>query len=169
MKGGFRPGSGRKKGSIPWNKGLHTGNNGNGFKKGEKPCNFGTKMPSVSEKMKGNQNGKGNKGRVYKVETLEKMRFSKYRLFTKLNPNYKPTTRKGKIAANGGFHSKQEWEFLKAQYNWTCPCCKQSEPQIKLTKDHIIPLLMGGSNNIENIQPLCFSCNRNKSYRYIRY
>ena len=61
-----------------------------------------------------------------------------------------------------GSHTLKEWEILKAQYNWTCPICKKREPNIKLTEDHIIPLSKGGSNNIENIQPLCRSCNSSK-------
>ena len=47
-----------------------------------------------------------------------------------------------------GDHTFGEWETLKAQYNWICPCCHKSEPKIKLTEDHIIPLSRGGSNNI---------------------
>lgn len=68
-----------------------------------------------------------------------------------------------------GFHTIGEWETLKAQYNWTCPCCGKSEPEIKLTEDHIIPLIKGGSNNIENIQPLCGRCNSSKGVKIIVY
>ncbi len=63
---------------------------------------------------------------------------------------------------NSGSHTLGEWETLKAQYNWTCPFCKKAEPKIKLTEDHIIPLSKGGSDNIENIQPLCLICNCKK-------
>ena len=66
-----------------------------------------------------------------------------------------------------GSHTFGEWETLKIQYNLTCPNCLRKEPKIKLTEDHIIPLSRGGSNNIENIQPLCRSCNSRKGVKII--
>ena len=68
-----------------------------------------------------------------------------------------------------GSHTFGEWENLKAQYNWTCPNCKRKESESKLTLDHIIPLSKGGSNNIENIQPLCINCNCRKQAKTILY
>lgn len=79
------------------------------------------------------------------------------------------TVRATRKRENGGSHTSAQWETLKAQYNWTCPCCKIKEPIIKLVKDHVVPLAKGGSENIENIQPLCRSCNAKKHTAIIHY
>lgn len=68
-----------------------------------------------------------------------------------------------------GNHTFGDWERLKAQYDFTCPCCKKKEPSIKLLEDHIISASLGGSDNIENIQPLCRSCNAKKYTKTTRY
>ncbi|MCR4307081.1 MAG: HNH endonuclease [Candidatus Berkelbacteria bacterium] len=70
---------------------------------------------------------------------------------------------------NGGFHTQGEWETLKARYNWTCPSCKRKEPEVTLTEDHIIPLSKEGTDYIENIQPLCKSCNSVKHSKVIKF
>jgi 5-methylcytosine-specific restriction endonuclease McrA len=74
-----------------------------------------------------------------------------------------------RLKIDGLTHSFGEWELLKKQYGNTCPCCHKSEPEIKLTEDHIIPLSKGGSDLIENIQPLCLKCNIKKHILIIKY
>ena len=75
--------------------------------------------------------------------------------------------RRARIKSIGGSFTYGEWDILKKQYNHTCPACRRQEPEIKLSVDHIIPIKHGGSNNIENIQPLCRSCNCKKSAKLV--
>lgn len=65
--------------------------------------------------------------------------------------------------------TSRQWEALKAKYAYRCLCCQRKEPEIKLTIDHVVPICKGGTNSIENIQPLCFSCNASKREKIIDY
>jgi 5-methylcytosine-specific restriction endonuclease McrA len=68
-----------------------------------------------------------------------------------------------------GTHTLKQWQELKKQYNYMCLNCGKSESEIKLTEDHILPLSKGGTDNIENIQPLCRSCNSIKHTKKFDY
>lgn len=77
--------------------------------------------------------------------------------------------RRSRVLGSLGFHTTDEWKCLKDVYNNTCPCCLKKEPDIKLTRDHIIPISKGGSDYIHNIQPLCHSCNSKKNNKSTEY
>ena len=119
-----------------------------------------------------------NKGKKTPLEVRLKQSKSRVEYYRRLDPNYKFSpdpkddrkwVRRERMKRYGGLHSIGEWETLKAQYNWTCPSCKKQEPEVRLTRDHIIAVSTGGSDNIENIQPLCNPCNARKSTLSIRY
>ena len=49
--------------------------------------------------------------------------------------------------------------------NYKCLICGKSpstHPELSLEVDHILPVSKGGTNDIENLQTLCFNCNRGK-------
>lgn len=63
-----------------------------------------------------------------------------------------------------GGYTQEQWEKLCSFFDG-CPKCGKKD--VKLTADHIIPVTLGGTNTIDNIQPLCLSCNVKKSNLYI--
>ena len=77
--------------------------------------------------------------------------------------------RRARLAKAEGDHTAAEWRDLKEQYGHHCLCCGHAEPDIVLSADHVIPLSRGGSNAIDNIQPLCVSCNARKHTKSIDY
>lgn len=72
------------------------------------------------------------------------------------------------MRATGSFTPK-EWLALKERYGNRCLICGRSEPEVKITPDHVVPLALGGSNSIGNIQPLCWGCNARKQARIADY
>ncbi len=79
----------------------------------------------------------------------------------------------------------EQWEFLVKEHNNKCIICKKSPPFLdnnltqELTADHRIPISKWNiwiknhpeikylCNDIENIQPLCQSCNSSKGTKII--
>jgi len=180
--------------TVPgWNKGIkcvEMNGNTNGFKKGMISWNKGLKGVQVA----------WNKGKKWSKETKKKMSEShrtesylkkmggenspswKGGVTKKRNDfNYYSKVRRIRKAKLGGNHTPEQWQGLKERYGFMCLCCKKSEPEIKLTVDHIIPIsrwkayiqfhpeIKYQCGDIENIQPLCHSCNVRKHAKVISY
>lgn len=77
--------------------------------------------------------------------------------------------RRRMILTGGPTHTPQEWLELKAKYDFKCLKCGRKEPEIELTEDHILPLSAGGTDVIDNIQPLCRFCNTSKWTKFVDY
>ncbi len=48
------------------------------------------------------------------------------------------------------------------RYQFTCVICGRSGKGVKLEVDHRLPVSKGGTNSLDNLQTLCFECNRGK-------
>lgn len=79
--------------------------------------------------------------------------------------------RRSRLKSAGAF-SAAEWRALLRFWRNRCVCCGITGEKTKLgrlTPDHVIPLSAGGSNTIDNIQPLCMPCNKSKAVKAIDY
>lgn len=65
--------------------------------------------------------------------------------------------------------SDDDWEDLLSSTGNKCLCCGISFDEALPTVDHVTPLSRGGTNKIDNIQPLCKRCNSRKHQKYIDY
>lgn len=66
--------------------------------------------------------------------------------------------------------TKKLRDFIKNRDNFTCCNCGNSthkEPNLLLEIDHIIPVAKGGYTVEDNLQTLCWKCNRSKSDKII--
>jgi 5-methylcytosine-specific restriction endonuclease McrA len=71
--------------------------------------------------------------------------------------------RRARKYGNGGSFTRQEIEQLFIKQNGTCAECESTD---RLEIDHIMPLCLGGRNDISNLQLLCFFCNRSKGGKH---
>lgn len=89
---------------------------------------------------------------------------NKARLIEKFR-SYGASRRAKENGAIGG-HTVREWIDLCAKFSNRCVCCGIHGET--LTRDHVIPITrQGATHYIENIQPLCRSCNSKKGNRLI--
>lgn len=97
----------------------------------------------------------------WRIANLEKARAADAKWRTE-HPEQKRANnqnRRARIKGNGGKYTATEWEALKQKYGHKCLDCGEVK---SLTIDHVVPIVAGGLNTIDNIQPLCLSCNSKK-------
>lgn len=141
----------------------------------------GRPNPAQSERMKNNNPMKresvssrrrGENHPSRREEVRNRIKESMKGLFVgEKNPNWKGGITARKIINRKvvGSYTEREWEDLKKRHLYRCLCCGRFEPEIRLEKDHVVPISLGGLNIIENIQPLCVHCNRTKHAKVISY
>lgn len=61
-------------------------------------------------------------------------------------------------------HTPEEWTALLELFDFKCAYCN-TDIKVYPTKDHVVPLSQGGTDDIENITPACGSCNSKKGTR----
>jgi len=74
--------------------------------------------------------------------------------------------RRARLLAQGGSYTHDEWILLCKMCGNICLRCRERK---NLTVDHVVPILLGGTNDISNLQPLCGSCNSHKHAKTIDY
>lgn len=60
-------------------------------------------------------------------------------------------------------HTRRQWEMKFFECGCKCLYCEIPLLLDSATKDHLIPVSRGGSDDISNIVPACFRCNTMKS------
>jgi len=80
--------------------------------------------------------------------------------------NNRRKRRAARHASSGSF-TAEEFKALCELYGNRCLAC--GDTGATLEADHVVPLTRGGSDDIDNIQPLCGSCNKKKFVNTIDY
>ncbi len=78
-----------------------------------------------------------------------------------INTKSKAYKRKTKIKRK--IYSDEERRIIYDKSGGRCELCGQRLLFCNMTLDHIVPLSMGGKDNIENLEASCFACNQFKS------
>lgn len=103
----------------------------------------------------------------YQTENAEHVRQqrSKYRRENRPIMSVREHARRARVMGAAGSHSLAQWLSRAAFHGWRCRYCGTGLTTKTATKDHMIPLIRGGSNWPSNLVPSCASCNSKKNRR----
>ena len=65
-----------------------------------------------------------------------------------------------------GTGSSNKWRKIREQIIRRDGCCQMCGSDERLSVDHIVPRVLGGNDNPNNLQVLCSSCNSSKGGRF---
>lgn len=104
--------------------------------------------------------------RRYRIDNPEKVKEAR-RKWSQANPDAVVALRNRRKAKKvaGGSYTKHQIAELHKKQRYRCAACGCSTKK-KRHADHIIPLKLGGSNDITNIQILCPLCNMRKNAKH---
>ncbi len=108
-----------------------------------------------------------SRARYWRNAEEQRARVKRWREGNPLKRRAHKHARRARLKAAPGSYTVAQWEALKSDQGFACLMCGAKEPEITLTVDHVIPLAVGGSNSIENIQGLCYTCNNRKGPKVI--
>lgn len=74
--------------------------------------------------------------------------------------------RRALLKGSSGKISSKEWREVLSLYGNKCLCCGSKD---NLAMDHVIPIIIGGKNEVDNVQPLCKFCNSRKKTQTTDY
>lgn len=76
------------------------------------------------------------------------------------------TNQSAKARYNQPSVTMAEWSIVLELLGERCIACESDE---YLSVDHVVPLSLGGENNVLNLQPLCLRCNMKKGARIVDF
>jgi 5-methylcytosine-specific restriction protein A len=71
--------------------------------------------------------------------------------------------RRERLRIRSGSRQQKLRTFVLHRDDFTCHRCGQRFEEDQLVNDHLIPLAEGGADDVENMAPICLSCDREKT------
>jgi len=70
------------------------------------------------------------------------------------------------MSSLGSKGSTTKWRRIRQTVINRDGCCQRCGTEDRLSVDHIVPRSLGGSDNLDNLEVLCSSCNSSKGGRF---